>query len=136
MLISKDGINHLLDTECYGPKIFFLIRFLALLDTLLFTLSLPFMMVIYTVIFIVSTLILVVAFPIWISLFIWYKLSTDENYIRDKLMSIYTLFWPGFICTLISVLVMVSLLLLTPIYIIAPEFPVRILKIHKWGPLV
>lgn len=129
MLISKDGIarhikngNHLMA------------RFCALLEAVLFLLSIPFMLLVYTLSIIIC--IIIIGF---LMIFGWCipwnftirllfmsntEITSNQIFIGLALLTL--------ICSIMSLVYIVMYILLTPFRILIPEFTTWIGE-HKWG---
>jgi hypothetical protein len=142
--VSKYGIYETLDKNEYSVWIFFLVRILAILETLLFLLISPVSILIYVVLFVAFLCFsLINAIPYL--LFRLVKLMFPSNHsvppseqsstnvcitCVDTYISISNILFCGLIRTFLSIAAIAWFIVLTPIHIVAPEFTIMVLKNH------
>lgn len=120
--LSSDGINHIIDNKyesCYLINML-LVRLIALICTLIYFIIAPFSILLYLFYAIVSLVIFICLLPI-------------QPCATNKISEI---FWTAgriLIGSIVAILTIITLLLLSPVHIIFPEFTVKILRVHKWG---
>jgi len=127
--LSKDGIYQTLQKGC---EYFLWARFLALLEVLLYLITLPVMIVVYLVLMLVS---LCAAIPLT------FTLPFSFNVCCNQFMGVAIttnraacgVFWIVFLESFLSILYGLVYCITSPFQIIVPEFTQLLLKQHTWG---
>lgn len=135
IFISKDGINETLG-DCYNEKkisLFFLSRLYGLIDTILFFISLPFMLVLYSLFAITCLLVCIVMVFTLPFKFTVCKQCIGNDTINNRALCLSALLF--FFQALYTLLLCVIYTITTPIQIIVPEFTAFVIKHHKWNTL-
>ena len=126
--ISKDGISYIIrkkyDWDCWLPLYIIAVRLLAILDGLLYLLVSPFAFMIYALIFLFSLLIAIIMSP--------FLFCINKFNFEIFVTSMYKL---AFECFL-SALVIITIFLLIPLEIVAPELVICLFKINTLGVLL
>lgn len=132
--LSKDGVNFTIN-NCYENGHvghFFLARFLAFLETLLFYITLPFMLltyVIFLVFALLSSFVLLFTLPCEFSICCSSFMGIQIGSNRDAFKIFMIIFLSSFLSILYSVVYCVT----SPLSILVPELTCMLLKHHKWG---
>lgn len=122
LLISKDGISNILKN--YNLKNAVLARFLGFFESIFFLILMPFMLLSYAIIFLVSMLIvLILLIPYILNLLLH---NTKINFIFNTFL----LFMIG---SIISILAIIGLFILFPLQILIPEINTFLFKIDLWS---
>ncbi len=134
LYVSKDGVYQTLQ-QCYnGCNVgyFFLARFLALCEVLLYFITLPFMLITYVLFMIISLFsafcllfTLPFSFPLCCTQFMGMQLATNR--------AAFLIFALIFVESIVSILYGVVYCITSPFQIIVPEFTQLLLKQHTWG---
>lgn len=120
--MSKDGIANCVARYKYGClKFALLARLIALIDTIFFAICVPFFIVTYIVLIIV-TFFGVIIFGI-------VKLFKQNDTIFSSLRK-------TLVGSLISLALVLGNTILTPLGIISPEFTIKICYLHKWSTIL
>lgn len=134
-LCSKDGINHVLENHSYGIGMFFLVRILSFVDSLMFLVTLPIMAIIYTISFLLTFALSILLLPVYAFIMVTMKCIDIEEYIpaTTTFIKIYYKCLIFMLCSFVSLLVLVGLTVLVPLSLLIPELTVLGLKTYKWG---
>lgn len=133
IFISKDGVNQYLQ-RCYGHGEyghFLTARFVALLETILMFIALPFMLVAYLILtlsFFCAGFVLFFTLPFEFDICCnkCFGLEIASNRTACGVM------WILFLDALIAIMYAVVYIILSPFQIIVPEFTQLLLQYHKW----
>ena len=132
--LSKDGVYQTI-SQCYDKGsigYFFLTRFIALFEVLLYFITLPFMLVTYVILMIVCficalplTFLLPFKFNICCMTFMGIKLDNNR--------AACIIFWAFVVDGFISILLGIVYCITSPFQIIVPELTQLLMKQHTWG---
>ena len=138
--ISKDGIAKVLSYNngcCNFFGRMLLARLLAILETITFVMMLPFMLLIYIFIFVIMTPPLIIFI---IPGLICARKLTGGNVSSSSCATKFTAFnafvFTYWLCSFISLLVIITEIILIPFQIIVPELTAMLLCVQAWGPTI
>lgn len=132
--LSKDGVYQSIYRCWYDgyPGHFLWARFLALLEVILFFITLPFMLIAYSILMLVSfcaalclTITLPCSFPVCCGSFMGQAIVGNR--------SACGIFWLVFVESILSIFYGLAYCITSPFQIIVPEFTQLLLKQHTWG---
>ena len=121
--ISQEGIFYHLNKKCNAKYLLFMIlaRFIAILQTIFYLFSVPFMILFYTLVF---------AFTILPTILLWpFYLCLQNLKFKGFYLLCLTFSWGSFM----SLVTMTAHILILPLQIIIPELTALIFKVHRWG---
>ena len=134
-LVSKEGVHKII-YECYNtknPLLFFLARFYGLLDTILFFMILPIMMIVY-----LTFILFFLMNSFWLSFTLPFKFKinipciklNDGNTLTNRSLckAIYLLLGSA----ILTFFVIIVYCIMTPLQILLPELTAFIFQLHKW----
>jgi len=122
---SKDGIAAVLRN--YNIATALVARLLAIVDTLLTAIALPFAIAAYLVLMLIGTLSWLLLWPFAICA--WFSPTPHAVALKAYLLAVGLFALLG----IPSILGTILLMVLSIVQIIVPELTVAVLKIHKWG---
>lgn len=134
--ISKDGVYQTLRQGCDSGNIgyFFLARFIALLEVVLYFITLPFMLVTYLVLLLLA---LICAIPLTFLLPFKFNVCCIQFFgikIENNRVACQA-FWQIFLQSIVSILYSFVYCATSPFQIIVPELTQLLLKQHTWNTL-
>lgn len=137
LYISKDGVAEMITTgygnSCsYGCVKSIPVRLVALLEAMLFVISLPFQLIAYVLFLLAGLFAGLVLLPTCCCEF---KLCCSGNFLGNVATNrnMCRLGWIYFICSIIAIAYLIAYIVLIPFQIISPEFCVYVLKYHRWN---
>jgi len=132
--MSKDGIHYIIK-KCYDSGsigLFFFARLLALLETICYYITFPFILLTYLLLFVfffLATFVMLFTLPFKFDMFcnsiVGLQIATNRDAFRSFAFNIFKSF--------LSILYSIVYCVTSPLSIISPELTSMLLQHHKWG---